>query len=578
MSHTNWLRVFLSVICLLGISTSCMRRPGVADLVEGYVEMWVKFYPTRAFAAGHAPSALRFEDYSEKRVEHWIKYNRIAVNTLQGLDENLSQQELIDIRLLIRRGKMELARWEEDQILQTAPAFYAGQISQALTHLLVRDQLTPEEKVRALSTRLQGIRQLCDLGLTFLNDGRPEMTRSAVRTLSATAKFYKEKLPALAAQWGEGGESLQEECARTGEKITLLAEHIENRVLPNITMTDHWGEDLYANRLPVYTAMEDLNPDTLAEMALEEIETTRNLMAEEAQKWLSENASEGKGDEANALQQAIAAMEQDRLPTAAAFLTYYEDLTNAAETFVRNEKIATIPEPTTLQIHLSPAHFSGAAVGGVYAAGPFGPDADTLFYLPTVSDTADETVKEGFYRAFNNHFNTMIIAHEMFPGHYLQLKVASRHPSKTRTLFSVGVNVEGWGSFCEELMLTAGFAENNRLTYLAHLRKRLENAVRAYTSVMVHCKGWTKDQVTEFAVERGLLAPQFAINLWGRLMGSPQQLTTYFLGFRSFSELYQSEQARLGENFSLLRFSDVVLSAGGVPMDVLPEILRQETP
>jgi uncharacterized protein (DUF885 family) len=60
-------------------------------------------------------------------------------------------------------------------------------------------------------------------------------------------------------------------------------------------------------------------------------------------------------------------------------------------------------------------------------------------------------------------------------------------------------------------------------------------------------------------------------------MASPLQLTTYFLGFREFTALYASEQERLGDRFSDRTFADVVLEAGGVPMDVLPSILAENT-
>ena len=110
---------------------------------------------------------------------------------------------------------------------------------------------------------------------------------------------------------------------------------------------------------------------------------------------------------------------------------------------------------------------------------------------------------------------------------------------------------------------------------MAHLRKRLENTTRAYTSVQVHCRGWGKAQVHDFAVEEGLLAPQFATNLWDRVMASPLQLTSYFLGFKMFSEVLQAEKSRLGDDFSLQVFCDSVLYAGAVPIDKLPFIFRE---
>jgi uncharacterized protein (DUF885 family) len=154
------------------------------------------------------------------------------------------------------------------------------------------------------------------------------------------------------------------------------------------------------------------------------------------------------------------------------------------------------------------------------------------------------------------------------------LKLAALHPDKVRGLFTDELYVEGWGSISEHIMLTAGWDEGNLLTRLAHLRKRLENAVRAYTSVKVHCDGWTKEQLTRFAVEKGLLPPQFAANLWSRVMNSPQQLTSYFLGFRAFQHLLENEKKRLGQRFNLKKFCDSILRIGSVPVDLLPEIVK----
>jgi uncharacterized protein (DUF885 family) len=267
-------------------------------------------------------------------------------------------------------------------------------------------------------------------------------------------------------------------------------------------------------------------------------------------------------------------MEENREKRQKDFLEYFKDLIDRSEDFIREQDIATLPEERTLFTALSPSHFAGAAVGGVYAAGPFNPGAVTLFYLPTIPDDAPDGAKEGFYRSFNNHFNTMIITHEIFPGHYMQSKIAASNPRIVRGLFGDGLYVEGWATLCEVITLDDGWNGYDKLDRLAHLRKRLENATRAYTSVQVHCFGWGKEEVARFAVEEGLLAPQFALNLWDRVTGSPLQLTSYFLGFRKFSELLEEEKERLGESFELKRFCDAVLQAGAVSIDRLPDFIR----
>lgn len=169
----------------------------------------------------------------------------------------------------------------------------------------------------------------------------------------------------------------------------------------------------------------------------------------------------------------------------------------------------------------------------------------------------------------------MIVIHELFPGHYMQIKISRETPHPVRLLFPYAVYFEGWATFTERVLLDAGWEKENPLTFLAHLRKRLENANRAYTSMQVHCNDWTQDQVMEFSTETSLLAPQFAKSLWGRIMRSPMQLTSYFLGGQQFTELLAAEKERLGADFDLKHFMDTIMQVGAIPIDEFPRIFEK---
>jgi uncharacterized protein (DUF885 family) len=94
------------------------------------------------------------------------------------------------------------------------------------------------------------------------------------------------------------------------------------------------------------------------------------------------------------------------------------------------------------------------------------------------------------------------------------------------------------------------------------------------TSVQVHCKGWSEEQMLEFSVGTSLLAPQFAKSLWGRLLRSPFQMITYFLGNAMFTEVYEAELQRRGNRFDTLVFMDTILRAGPIPIDAFPEVFQ----
>lgn len=548
----------------------------VDELAGRYLEQWSAFYPTRAFAEGNRDAAARFEDYSAEPLARWREVNREMRDELAALPVSRDAGARVDRQVLARQVERELALWRDDRPLQNRPAWYADQVTQALTYLLVSEGFTDAQKREAVQERLDGIRRLCELGRRELVAGNRLRSEAAIRSLDASAAFFDNALPALLAE-GSGAASRQSVSAAaqdTAEAVLALRHHIEQKVLPEAVDSPAMGEARYMQLLDRRSDGR-LSPRTLAETALAEIERVRGLMTATARDWWRRDhgtAAAAPADEA-LLAMALSAMEDDRSDDPAAFLGQFSELTAAAEQFVRRQQLATVPAPTTLYIASSPDHFAGAAVGGVYPAGPFAPQANTLFYLPSIPGDASAEVAEGFYRSFNAHFNTMIISHEMFPGHYMQYKVAVTHAPAIRSIFADGAYVEGWGSFSEELMLEAGWGDNAPLTWLAHYRKRLENATRSYLSVMVHTRGWDAQRVSRFAVERGLLAPQFAVNLWQRVVNSPMQLTDYFVGYHQFKQLWREQRELQGEGFDQRRLVDAVLRAGPVPVPDLPPLL-----
>ena len=562
--------VFLSIILHLFLIDGTCAEAKLQRLPETYIKKWIDFYPSDAFTNGYSTAAWQFENFSRERVASWMEYNQQVFKQLNNSNAVLSVEQEIDVRVLLRQAATELERWQHDKVLANQAIYYAELISQALTYVIVRDQFTDEEKLEILITRLRGVQSLAELGLVSLRNGSPQRTRRAVKILEQTIGFYNNHLPGLASAWTKKNGNIELYIDETAAAVKALATHINEQVLPGAFIPDKFDNSDYARKLKIHVSG-DLSPAQLKHSALRDINEVREMMSKMAISWWEEQYPQSPipADENDLLQVAIEAMENERQDNRKDFLNFFIKLTDEAENFVIEHELATVPLPRTLKIDLSPDHFSGAAYGGVYPTGPFNPDADTLFYLPTIPDDSPEEQKDGFYRSFNTHFNTMIIAHEMLPGHYLQYKIGVSTAPALRSLFANEIYVEGWGTFSEELMLNRGWGGRDKLTRLAHLRKRLENATRAYVSVMVHHEDWGKEQLIDFATKRGLLAPQFATNLWNRVMNNPLQITSYFLGFHQFRKLWQQEERRLGNKFNIRNFVDGILQAGPIPIDAL---------
>ncbi len=579
----------LLLICALFLGACDSQVEPVSDQVsssarqvENYIDRWVEFYPSAAFGQGLKLAALRFEDFSEQRVADWVAFNRATEKIMASVPDSAPLQERVDARVLLRQLKFELDLWDEDKVLSHQPQWYVEQISDALALVLVSEKLSATEKHSAIINRMAGIRALVDVASRNLRDGNPARIDTALKTLVQTTAYYENDLPTLSEEWTAKADrdAFNHRAAETAQELRKLEQHIRDKVLPVASVPNKFGPEVYTRKLAIYSD-NSLTPDGLSELALEEIDHVRGLMFEVATEWWAETKQGQAAPEEQALlDAALAAMEEDRSDNREDFLKEFSDATDRAIDFVREHDLATLPKNHKIIVDMYPTHHSHATIGGVYPPGPFDPGAPTLLYLPSVADDAPLEARDGFYRSFNEHFNLMIVPHELFPGHDMQFKVGLEYAPRIRTLFHNQYYSEGWASLSEIIMLNAGWADGNKLTLLAHYRKRLENATRAFISVMVHTQGWNKDQVMEFASTRGQLPPQFAENLWYRASGlyNALQLTSYFVGSHGIKEIWQEEKQRLGDKFVQRDFIDTILRTGAVSMASLREIVQQEQP
>lgn len=568
--------VFIILISLAG--TACTTKVCEDTICSDYVSEWKGFYPSRAFSLGFHGAIFKFEDFSHENIQSWISYNRAV---LDEIDVNLSDMgldERINARLLRTEILSELDKWENEAPHENSPEFYSSAISRAIPRILNSDLLMRGEKVDLILQRLEGIRDICRAGRDMLINGSPERTERSMSALEKTAAFIGETLFGRIEGWlgDRNPDEVKAVCTAVAEDIQGLASFIEEDILPDASLSDSpiLGRDTYAHMLKIYTDS-DLTPEELEELALEEINETRTVMADTSREYLKETYPDRElpEDKVAVIKAALSDMEENRPEAEQEYLYMLRDFAKQAEDFVREKKIATIPEHQTLSIELAPESAGPMArIGYVRPAPPFAPNPWTTWFLATIPDSHPEDEREDFWRSFNYHFKKFIVIHELFPGHYIQSKLTRENPHAVRILFPYGLYSEGWATLCERVALEAGWDDRNKLTRLAQLRKRLENANRAYTSVQAHCRGWDEEQVLAFSVETSLLAPQFAKSLWGRLMSSPMQITSYFLGYKQFDEIYETEKERLGDAFNTREFMDTILRAGPIPIDEFPAI------
>jgi uncharacterized protein (DUF885 family) len=203
-------------------------------------------------------------------------------------------------------------------------------------------------------------------------------------------------------------------------------------------------------------------------------------------------------------------------------------------------------------------------------------DAPAAYYTPPAPDGS----RPGEYHV-NLHQPTergraetaSIAFHEAIPGHHLQLAIASEAtglPAFRRLSWGHTAFVEGWALYTERLAEEMDLyrSDVDRLGMLASDSWR---ACRLVVDTGLHAMGWSRQRAIDFMVANAPVSRDEIETEVDRYIGMPGQALAYKVGQREILRLRASAEARLGADFSLPGFHDVVLSAATVSLAVLAE-------
>jgi Bacterial protein of unknown function (DUF885) len=537
---------------------------GVAD---GYLDAYFGMFPTRATQAGNHAFDARLEDFSPEQFQRWVDFNLAERGRLTKLlnVRDLPFDDRLDAEVLLAQVEREL---HEQMVLrrpQRDPLYWSEVIANAAVFLLVRDDLPlaeRQQRVRERARLLPSFARQC--GDTFAraktNEVAPELCKLAVGQLRATATFYRE---GFAQAVGDSPES-REESGKAAKAISELADDLE-KLSQRATGSPRLGRE-YATTFRLGTGITEPVAGVLkratADLAAKKTEAAafgrnvwRELMKDE----------EPPESDAALLRRLFDRVADDRDTDVETYAARWKTDVVEIEKFVREKGIMTLPDPLTLVVDWAPPYFVGQSVGGVYSAGPYTPEAKTILFLPVPQANATAEQSEAFFRDFNRGFSRMIVPHELIPGHYVQLKFAAHHPRKVRAVFPDPIYIEGWGTFCERLLLDHGWG--GALPRLAHLKKQLENIARTIVDIRVHTENLSREEMVRFVKGEALQGEQLASNMWTRTLTSSPQITTYYLGYSRVTEVYDAARAAKGEGFELRRFMDGMMELGPVRLE-----------
>jgi uncharacterized protein (DUF885 family)/metal-dependent hydrolase (beta-lactamase superfamily II) len=166
--------------------------------------------------------------------------------------------------------------------------------------------------------------------------------------------------------------------------------------------------------------------------------------------------------------------------------------------------------------------------------------------------------------------------HETAPGHHFQIAIAQDLdlPFPRRDIRFTAYT-EGWAMYAERLAWELGLYEDDPYGNLGRLQYELLRAVRLVTDTGIHAMRWSREQAQAYMDQAmGAQPGRFSYEV-DRYVVLPAQATAYKIGMLKILELRQRAMDRLGDEFDIKQFHNVVLGNGSLPLGLLERVVDE---
>jgi uncharacterized protein (DUF885 family) len=246
--------------------------------------------------------------------------------------------------------------------------------------------------------------------------------------------------------------------------------------------------------------------------------------------------------------------------------------------FIREKKIVSLSARDNLKVMPTPPFERGIySVAGFHSAPPLEPQAEAEYWVTPIDPKMPEEKAESKLREYNNFTLQWLSIHEALPGHYIQFEhlnnIQPERRRLLRSLYANGAYVEGWAEYIAQVMMDEGFL-NNDLRFRMVMRKiRLRVISNAILDIRMHTMEMTDQQALDLMTKESFQTQAEAEGKLRRVKLSSTQLPTYYVGIREWFALRQKYQAAAGKQFNLLKFHDLVLDEGPLPVPVVEKLV-----
>jgi uncharacterized protein (DUF885 family) len=536
------------------------------ELVEARVRRLLTDNPMLATSLGVHSEDHRLGDSSRDAVLAEIAADRAHLATIEGLDED-GLSPMVRFERDLETHNLRLGLFEADEVRRwERRSTAAGELGDAVFLLFARGAAPLSERLARIADRLEQ-------APAFLEASKSRAAGPQVAVWQGVEARYAADLPELFAEVRAVAEAETAAGRLSPMELIRLGRAIDHADVALAAFgdwirgtladaTDRWplGDERYAELVRL-RSFGDLDADAILAIGWDQLRATADARRAAARE-LDPNAD---------LPTVLDRLKSDHPATFDAALDAYRDAMRRARAFVIERDLAGVPDGETIEVIETPEYLRSVMPFAAYFQ-PARFDADQRgLYIVTPAVDDDPNAMREHYRASIS--NTSI--HEAYPGHHLQLAVASMHPSLTRLLTDAPEFVEGWGMYSEQMMREQGFDAGPAFMVSLHT-DAIWRACRIILDVRMHRGELTPDEATDFLVERTGFETANARAEVRRYTYTPTYQLSYLLGKVLILGLREEERRRQGPGFSLRAFHDTLLRNGSLPISFHRRLLLGE--
>jgi uncharacterized protein (DUF885 family) len=576
---------FLRFLLLLTLcfSSGIFAAPTQDAEYEGVAEEYVKTYlaahPLQGTGLGLHEYDGKISDYSRLALDAELSRLKRFDDRLAKFDPaKLSQRQSIDLRILQAAVKRELFEMQDMSVFERNPMVYAraGDVN-----VYIKRNFAPlEDRVRSLVAIESQIPNILIAARTNLDEKLPKpFIELAIQIARGSADFLKKDL--IAAVSGLKDEQLrvafQTANRKAANALNDYATWLEREKLPKATLDFALGEEKFG-RFLAQTELVDLPPQKILEIGMTQLKAEQEAFAEAAKKI-----------DPNKPAIEVFKQIQSEHPASDKLIPDIAKDLEKLRKYVTDRKLVAIPSAIRAKVKETPQYLRATSFASMDTPGPFEKRATEAYYYitPTEEDWPAQE-KEEWLTAFNYYTADVTSIHEVYPGHYVQfLHLNASSASKADKIFGSYAFIEGWAHYCEKMMIDEGFGSPSNSSpsedevkraakyRMAQADEALLRLCRLCVSIKVHTQNMSIDEATKFFQDNCYYEAKPARQEAMRATFDPGYLN-YTLGKLQILKLRDDYKAQQGDEFSLQKFHNELLSHGMPPIRLLREIMLKD--